>query len=522
MLVRSPFALERIRRFPAAAKVFAVLVAVLAYGVGASGAIPAPQWIGAYDVQGRAGLLWIKAPEASRYKIFRRRTDERTFTLVGMVDANRYTDESIQPRITYFYRLVGVTSRGEESPPSGEISFILIPKVKEAIGVPLWEGHIIMERGIGLKWESLDPTQVVAYNVFRASLPDGRRELLASTRDNVFTDYRVETGREYRYWVTALDNNFKETPLSGELTVTFTPPLANIIPKPPAYSLTVEKTYLVRTLTGGKNRAFNAPADAVLSKGLLFVVDSGNGIIQAFTRGGDYRYDFPVPPAEAEGRSTPLGIAADGEGRLSVTDAYSGRIMIFQPRGHLVKTVILPRRDPVETFGLLDLAYGPDGRLFVVDNANHRIALIDSAGKFVRYFGSPGLAPGQLTAPGFCWVDSAGRLLVSESLGARIQVFSAEGLFQKAFGRYSRNIGCFARPKGVAVDSRGRIYVADSWLCQIQVFDDAGIYLFTLADEKGKPLDLGSPNGILIDEEDNIYITERLANRVQVRHLGND
>lgn len=496
---------------------------ILSKATFSSNSIPSPEWIGIFDVKGDAGLIWIKSPEVSFYKVYRRRTDENSFSFIGETRDNRYIDGNIQPRITYYYRLVGVSSSGEESSPSGEIAYTFEPKVKEVVKAPQWEGYLIEEKNIGLKWKSFSPELVVAYNIYRTVLPEGKEELLASTRWNTFNDYNVQLGRQYRYRVTALDNNFKETRPSADMVVYFE--IEEEEEEKISYQWTPKKTYLVRSFTGGDERgtSFLSPTDVVLSpNGLLFVADSGNGLIQVFTRDGEYRYEFSVPPAVDGSPSYPLGLTIGRDGRIYCTDAHSGRILIFQPRGNLVKIIELPKEEKLEGNGLLDICTNKEGDIFAVDNFNHRIAVFDANYNFMRFFGEPGLAPGQLTYPGFCVVDQTGRLLVTESLGGRLQMYDETGDFVKAFGRYGKTVGCFARPKGVALDSKGRIYVADSWLCQIQAFDEDGRFLFTLADEKDKQLDLGSPNGIFVDDQDNIYIAERLAHRVQIRHIQND
>jgi sugar lactone lactonase YvrE/fibronectin type 3 domain-containing protein len=497
---------------------------ILAGGAAVRAAIAPPEWVGIYDVRGKAGLLWIKAPGVSRFRIFRRRADENSFSLIGETLENRFVDDKIQPRITYSYRLVAVTSGGGESTPSLENTFTLMPKVKEALPPPRWEGYLLSERGIGLKWEHPDPSSVVAFNIYRAKLPDGAQELIASTRENAFTDYRVEGGQAYRYRVSALDGNFKETPLSGDLDAVYVAIVAEKVEKSVVYNLVPRRTVPVRTIVEGrKDVPLNAPSDvAVTDQGLLYVADSGNGAIQVYGKNGDFRWDFPVAPESLGGRSMPLGLTVDREGSVFCSDAYAGRVVVFNSRGRVVRILLLPRESPQERFGLLDLAVTGDGTLFVVDNLNHRVAQFGSDSQFVRYIGRPGVLPGEFTTPGFCSVDKQDRLLVADALLGRIQVFDVGGEFQKAFGRYARNVGTLARPKGIAVDAKGRIYVADSWTCQIQAFDDSGRYLFTLADENGRPLDLGSPNGIAIDADNNIYIAERLAHRVQIRRIEAD
>ncbi len=497
-------------------------------GVALAGAVLAamapPEWVGIYDVRGKAGLLWIKAPGVSRFRIYRRRSDENSFTVIGETVENRFVDEKIQPRITYYYRLVAVASNGLESTPSLENSFTLVPKVKEALPPPRWEGYLLSERGIGLKWDHPDPSSVVAYNIYRLLLPDGSQELVASTREDTFTDYRVEGGQSYRYRVSALDGNFKETPLSGDLDVTYVALVVEKVEKAAVYSLVTRRTLPVKTITEGKRGVLlNAPSDvAITESGLLYVADSGNSAIQVYGKAGDFRWDFPVASESLGGRAVPLGLCVDRDGDIYCSDAYAGRVIIYNSRGRVVSILLLPKETPQERFGLLDLAVATDGTLFVVDNLNHRVGLFASDSQFVRYIGQPGVLPGQFTTPGFCAIDQQNRLLISDALLGRVQVFDANGEFQKAFGKYARNVGTLARPKGIAVDAKGRIYVADSWTCQIQAFDDSGRYLFTLADENGRPLDLGSPNGIAIDADNNIYIAERLAHRVQIRRISDD
>ncbi len=517
--------------------------AVFSHVVPSTAALAPPEWVGVYDVLGRAGLLWIKVPGVARYKLFRRTSKESSWSLLTQTESNRYNDDTIQPGITYHFRLVGVAVNGMETPPSAEITFTVKAKGQEVLRAPRWEGHLLLERSIGLKWESLDSSLVVAYNIYRASPPEGKEELLASTRENTYSDYKVEPEHSYRYRVTALDGGFRETPPSEGLTVTYQPRAPQEEEKAPQYSWAPQKTTLLRMFSrgGDKGPPLSSPTDLVLSEqGLLYVADSGNGIIQVLTRDGLFRYAIPIPPSGENLPPRPLGLALDKEGRLYCTDAYTGRVLVFDARGQHVRTMSLAReekprsreepsgeigekgkiKEPLpEVFGILGVCLGEGGETWVVDNANHRLGLFGPDGRFLRYMGLPGLDAGQLTFPAFCRVDAARRLMVTEPILGRVQFFDADGRFLKAFGRYGRNVGGLARPKGMAVDAKGRIYLADSWLCQIQVFDEDGRFLFVLADEEGKPLDLGAPNGIFLDAESNIYIAERLANRVQIRHI---
>jgi streptogramin lyase len=514
---------------------WALLLALLVSApVVLAAAIPSPEWIGIYNVQGQAGLLWIRQPKVVGYKILKRKAGERNYTLLTITENNRFNDPGVVPGETYVYRLVAMGSGGKESPPSQEQSFSLGTTTQVVLIPPRLDGYLVGERGISIRWTQKDADQAAAWNVYRSEPPDTALELLGSAREETFTDHRVEAGRTYRYQVTAVDASFKETPPSNPLEAVFTPRETKRVEKAPWNAWTPRPTTLVRIISGGggKGPPLRAPADlAVAGDGRVFVADSGNGLVQVFNKDGAYLYHFSVPPESPGGRSYPLGIHLDRQGRILVTDAWEGRVVAFSPGGAVQGVARLPVQpqerkgnEPADRYpreshpGLLDLCDDPGGKIFVIDNYLGRIGLLDSALQFQGYVGRQGIAPGELTFPGYCAVDAGGHLLVSEALLGRVQFFNADGSLHRAFGRSGKTVGSLARPKGLALDGQGRIYVADSWTCQIQVFDPEGRFLFLLADAEGKPLDLGAPHGIWM-EDDLIYIAERLANRVQVRRI---
>ncbi|HLM19369.1 MAG TPA: hypothetical protein VK549_16220, partial [Acidimicrobiia bacterium] len=84
--------------------------------------------------------------------------------------------------------------------------------------------------------------------------------------------------------------------------------------------------------SGTADGQFRDPVDAVISNGVLYVVDESIGRIQAFTLQGAFlgkwggsfdggAYDF----------RNPAGVDADAQGRLYVTDSQNDRIQVFNP-----------------------------------------------------------------------------------------------------------------------------------------------------------------------------------------------
>jgi len=484
------------------------------------GAPAAPQWVGGTDARGKAQLTWIRTPAFAAVRVYRRDEGAQgAFRLVVETKENVWVDDTVQPGRTYRYRLAGLGQNGLEGRVSAELAVRIGVVVLRPAEPPLWEGYLVIEEGVGLKWSERDGEDVIVWNVYRRALPDTEFRLVGSSRGTSYHDTGLEPDRQYVYVLTALGSDFHETPFSKELSVTFTRPQPRPGPQRPAAAWRVRRTRLVALVVGGGDVAFERPADVAVGplSGSVYVADSGRNLVFVFSAQGVFLRSVGASPGGESGFKNVLGLATDRDENLLIVDAGAGVVQVFTSQGRPLRRVALPRRAGGATTGLIDAAVGPAGGVYVVDNYNSRISIVEPEG--TRSFGQAGAKGGEFSAPTFCDVDAAGNLYVADGLNARVQVFTATGEFVRAFGRAERGPGGFGRPKGVVVSATGEVYVADSWFNTIQVFDAEGRFVAVLGDEKGRPLDLGSPNGVALGPGNRVYVAERLAARLQIREI---
>ena len=214
---------------------------------------------------------------------------------------------------------------------------------------------------------------------------------------------------------------------------------------------------------------------------------------------------------------SPVGIAADGQGRFYVSDSVRGVVLRFDPRG-----------DWIDTLGAEGDLQRPTGLAFdkvrnvlwVVDTAGHRIVGFDADGNEVARFGGRGTDPGQFNFPVAVAVDGAGRLFVSDSMNFRVQVLEPDGRFVRAFGGPGTGPGDFDKAKGIALDSAGHIYVVEGLHDVIHVYDGEGSLLTVIGGSGVGDGEFALPAGIHI-ENDRILIADSANHRLQVlRYLG--
>lgn len=483
-------------------------------------ALPAPQWVGGTDARGKAQLTWIRAPAFAAVRVYRR--DEAAsapFRPLAETKDNFWLDDTVQPGRTYRYRLAGIGADGREGRPSAELALRIGVVTLRPPAPPDWEGFLVVDDGVGLKWSAREGEDVIVWNVYRRTPPETEFRLVGSSRGTSFHDTGLDPDRLYVYAITALDSSFRETLFSRELPVKFSRAPAAPGPQRPAATWRVRRSRLVALVGGGGDLAFERPADVVVGpvSGSVYVADSSRNLVFVFSATGIFQRLVGTSLSGESEMKNVLGLATDRDENLYVVAAGTGVVQVFTPQGRPGRRVDLPRRREGPT-GLIDAAVGPDGRVYVVDNYNNQVSVVGRDGA-ARAFGQTGAQGGEFSAPTFCAVDAAGSFFVADCLNARVQVFTAAGEFVRAFGRPERGPGGFGRPKGVAVSGAGEIYVADSWLNTIQVFSADGQFVAILGDESGRPLDLGSPNGIALGPGNQVYVAERLAARLQIREL---
>ncbi|MDO3378800.1 6-bladed beta-propeller [Geoalkalibacter halelectricus] len=243
-------------------------------------------------------------------------------------------------------------------------------------------------------------------------------------------------------------------------------------------------------------------------KGRVYVSDADQRVIKVF--------DFNSRKLEsfAGGRrfQDPLGLAVDSRGNLYVAEGGSRRVLVFSAAGK-----------PLFSFGGPDIFEKPVnvalneslGRIYVSDGAGHKIAVFDLEGEHLFSFGQWGGGDGHLYSPQGLAVDTDHRLFVADQFNARIQVFDADGNFLYKFGERGNREWNFEFPKDLAFDSDGNLHILDVRKAALITYrPDGTLLLFTGGGISDSPVAFGMPMNIWIDGGDRIYITDSLNRRV--------
>lgn len=173
-----------------------------------------------------------------------------------------------------------------------------------------------------------------------------------------------------------------------------------------------------------------------------------------------------------------------------------------------------------EGYAVEGIAVDEANTVYATNPADHKIRVYNSIGGFKYEIGAPGSGPGQLNTPGDLVVVKSGPdnlLYVIDRGNYRIQVFNgATGIPVRNFGTQGTGNGQFTTPNGICADASGKIYVAEDY--KIQVFDGNGTWLKTITGA-GQ----GSGNGqfdriqdVAVDASGNIYVVENNNNRIQL------
>ena len=244
----------------------------------------------------------------------------------------------------------------------------------------------------------------------------------------------------------------------------------------------------------------------------MYVVDTRQRKIHVFDSGRSKYISFPDKPVVDF--EFPVGITADGKGRVYVSDSSTNLVHVFDSFGEKYLTS-LGRGELMRPTGLA-LRSDRD-ELLVVDTLASEIIVFD-----VRNFniktraGRNGKQRDALHYPTSIALGPDGDIYVTDSLNFRIQNLSADLKFQNSFGEAGDGPGYLSRPKGVAVDSDQNIYVVDALFDNVQIFDRSGQFLMAFGTAGHAAGEFWLPNDIFIDSNDVIYVSDSYNSRVQV------
>jgi DNA-binding beta-propeller fold protein YncE len=225
-----------------------------------------------------------------------------------------------------------------------------------------------------------------------------------------------------------------------------------------------------------------------------------------------------IAETKEEELRSPVGVVADAEGRIYVSDSILKKVLVFDKKGAYLSQFEGDFQRPTSL--AIDLIRR---EVYVADTADNKIYRYTTGGKRISGFGTHGFAAGELYYPSHLFVDKEGLLYVNDAMNSRVQIFTPEGTFLRTIGRRGTGRGDLDKPKGIAVDRHGNVYVADSLQDTVKIFDKQGDLLLFFGEKGQNPGQFWLPSGIFVDAKDIIYVADTYNMRIQAfQFLGED
>ncbi len=498
--------------------VFAVLVtSTLAYAAG-------PNLVAAFFVKGKVGLKWQLMDGVDEYRIYRKPTSGE-FEMIATSGEDHYFDTEVTAGTSYQYKVAIVDESGAEV-FSGVKSVTIPGQVGDFVS-PSWIGARIDQGKIFLNWD--DVPGAIAYNVYRSETPGANYDVVGNSQASTLADKsNLEVGKTYYYVLTAMNQEFEETPYSEEMSIKFgssAEERAEALAKEQAVLLDDIKLTHVRDLSDIGGGEMNQPADVYSnSRKQIYVTDALNSRVHCFDS-GKYLFSFGntetgATPAAYENGSfkIPFTIYIDDQDQIYVADIGRNDIQVFAADGNFLRRIVVEMEKDQEALRANGICLIDRNRLAVTDTGNHRLLIIDLDGNIISEIGKRGSAPGEFVFPGEIERAASGELFVLDVINNRVQVLDQDGKFIREFGEAGEGLGLFGRPAGLALAPDGRVWVSDNMSALIQSFTPQGEIKAVVGSAQDE-WQFVSPRGIHF-VGNRLYIVDRLSNKVIVYDRG--
>ncbi len=152
-------------------------------------------------------LSWAGPP--GDYRIFRRGGDEKAFTPVADVQQPTWTDHTSEFGKSYTYIVQRIVKLGvhkeAESEPSDEVALLLEDTFPPAAPAGLRASPAA--GSVELSWDRNVEPDLAGYRVYRAAAGGEFEKIAEVSQVPTYSDHAVESGKQYRYVVTAFDKS---------------------------------------------------------------------------------------------------------------------------------------------------------------------------------------------------------------------------------------------------------------------------------------------------------------------------
>ncbi|HTM48462.1 MAG TPA: hypothetical protein VL285_07275 [Bryobacteraceae bacterium] len=177
-----------------------------------------PDAVSAMAVKEGVRVSWRSA--ARQHRVFRRVGDEMDFAAAATVEGSEWLDAGAEFGKLYRYRIQAVQKTGNGDAES-EISETreITPADTFPPAVPSGLAAVTGTKSIELVWERNTEADLAGYRLYRASA-GGKLEKIADIQEvPSYSDPKVESGKSYRYAVSAIDRIGNESPQSEPVDI---------------------------------------------------------------------------------------------------------------------------------------------------------------------------------------------------------------------------------------------------------------------------------------------------------------
>ncbi len=245
----------------------------------------------------------------------------------------------------------------------------------------------------------------------------------------------------------------------------------------------------------------------------FFVIDRV-ARIQHLDNKGNYLNEWRMPEWS---QGKPVGVTVGPDGNVYVPDTHYHRIMVYSPKGDLIRHWGGKGTDPGQFIYPTDIAFDSKHNVFVSEYGdNDRIQVFDPTGKFLYAFGHFGQADGDFSRPQSMLIDHD-ILYITDACNHRIGVFKTDGAFLRNMGSVGSAPGQFRFPYGLDQDKYGNLIVCEFGNNRVQLIDQkTGKGLATWGAGGHDPGQLAYPWGVAVDKRNRVVAVDAGNNRLQV------
>jgi DNA-binding beta-propeller fold protein YncE len=245
----------------------------------------------------------------------------------------------------------------------------------------------------------------------------------------------------------------------------------------------------------------------------FFVIDR-MARVQQLDRGGKCISEWRMPQWQT---GKPVGVSIGPDGNVWVPDTHYQRVMVYSPKGELIRQWGRMGTGPGEFIYPTDIAFDSKGNVFVSEYGdNDRIQVFTPDGQFLYTFGCFGSGDGEFMRPQSVVIDGD-LVYVADACNHRLQVFKTDGTFVRTMGEVGSGLGQFRYPYGLDQDAEGHLIVCEFGNNRVQLVEKAtGRGLKTWGVGGHDPGQLAYPWGVAIDRDERVVAVDAGNNRLQV------